>query len=316
MEIFTAFQTALESAPLPGKHRLASANTRAAYLRDLRLFVTWFCQTNGLDEAAFQPHLVTREDVRDYVAHLRLKGMAVSTIHRKHAALSAFFRWALAQGMTPADPTDGVALPRQQELAPKGLSRPQRRALLRALNRPPKNTPTARLRAVRDRALVITLLYTGLRVSEVIALRLGDLRLKPRSGELDVRGGKGDKDRTVAVLRDARQALREWLDVRPACDHDVVFTGAKAPFRPLTARAVQLVLKQVADASGLARDGVILTPHVLRHTAVYLWKEHGVDPFVIAAQFGHKSIQTTMRYGKPGLRDLHRAAARLDGDLA
>jgi len=72
------------------------------------------------------------------------------------------------------------------------------------------------------------------------------------------------------------------------------------------------VLKQVAEASRLAREGVTLTPHVLWHTAVYLWKEQGVDPFVKAAQFGHKSIQTTMRYGKPGLRDLHRAAARLD----
>jgi len=77
---------------------------------------------------------------------------------------------------------------------------------------------------------------------------------------------------------------------------------------------VQKVLQEVGEASGLVKDGVILTPHVLRHTAVYLWKEQGVDPFTIATQFGHKSIQTTMRYGKPGLRDLHRAAARLDGE--
>jgi len=176
--------------------------------------VTWFCQSNGLDDAAFQPHLVTRKDVRDYVAHLRLKGVAVSTIHRKHASLSAFFRWALAQGQPPADLTDGVALPRQQELAPKGLSRPQRRALLRALNRPPKDTPTARLRAVRDRALVITLLYTGLRVSEVIALRLGDLRLKKPSGELDMRGGKGDKDRTVVCGTRAKRCASGWTCAR------------------------------------------------------------------------------------------------------
>ncbi len=303
-----AFDRFLASEPLPGRHRLASQRTRQAYLRGVRLFVAWFCQTNGLAPDAFTPDQVTREDVRDYLAALRARHAAVATIRHRHAALSAFFKWARSQDLTPADPTEGISLPTRQTLAPQGLDRRQRRALLRALNALPHRTPAARRRAVRDRALVLTLLYVGLRVSEVAALRLDDLDLRERSGAITVRSAKGDKDRTAAVPLEARKALQAWLDVRPTAAHDFVFLRSRRPYAPLGVRAVQEAVQRVGRLAGLEN----VTPHRLRHTAVYMWREKGVDPFVIAAQFGHQSLTTTMRYGRPRLSDLQQAAEKFE----
>ena len=305
-ETLSAFDRFLQTEPLPGKHRLASENTRKAYLRNLRLFLDWFLHTNGIEDAAFTPSMITREDIRDYFGFLRTRGVAVATVHQRFAALSVFFKWAQAQGLASDDPTQGLPLPSRQPLAPKGLDRRDRRALQRALNTLPQDTPTARLRAVRDRAIVLTLMYVGLRVSELVGLRLDDITLRERSGEIVVRSGKGDKDRTAAVPAEARKALRAWLEVRPDAAHDFVFTQTRAPYRPLGSRAVQMVVREVGRLAGLE-----ITPHTLRHTAVYLWKERNVDPFVIAAQMGHKSLDTTMRYGKPRLEDLRQAAQQV-----
>lgn len=305
-ETLSAFEHFLQTEPLPGKHRLASKNTRQSYLRNLRLFLEWFLQSNGLEDEAFTPALITREDIRDYFAFLRTRGAAVATVHQRFAALATFFKWAKAQGLVPSDETEGLPLPSRQPLAPRGLDRRDRRALLRALNALPQDTPTAHLRAVRDRAIVLTLMYVGLRVSELVGLRLPDLTLRERSGEIVVRSGKGDKDRTAAVPAEARRALRAWLEVRPKAKHDFVFTQTRMPYRPLSVRSVQLAVREVGRLAGLE-----ITPHTLRHTAVYLWKERGVDPFVIAAQMGHRSLDTTMRYGKPRWRDLQQAADKI-----
>jgi len=305
-ETLSDFDRFLQAEPLPGKHRLASENTRRAYLRNLRLFLDWLLKTNGIEDADFTPSMITRDDIRDYFAFLRTRGAAVATVHQRFAALSAFFKWAKAQGLVQSDETEGIALPSRQPLAPKGLDRRERRALMRVLNTLPQDTPTAKLRAVRDRAIVITLMQVGLRVSELVALRLDDLTLRKRSGEIQVRSGKGNKDRTAAVPLDARKALQAWLETRPETEHDFVFVQTRAPYRPISARSVQALVREIGRLAGLD-----ITPHTLRHAAVYLWKERGADPFVIAAQMGHKSLDTTMRYGKPRLQDLQKAAGEI-----
>lgn len=304
MDTLQAFAHDLAHAPLPGTHRLAGPKTQAEYLRDVALFATWFAQTTGDD---FHPARVTRADLRDYIAFLRSRGRKPATIRRKFAALRAFFAWARLRGDMVDDPTAGIVLPKVQPLAPRGLQTAERRALLRAINRPLRDTPTARLRAVRDRALIILLMEAGPRVSEVVAARLGDLEISPRKGSLRIREGKGDKERRIALPLETRRALQAWLEVRPEVAHDRLFTTARKPFGPLSVRGVQAIVAEAGHRAGL--DG--LSPHVLRHTAVYAWKAAGIDPFVIAAQFGHESLETTQRYGRPRLTDLHRAAARV-----
>jgi len=305
IETFDAY---IQHHPLPGKRRMASANTRAAYIRDLTLFAKWFQDTT---ERTFAPASISREDIQDYIAYLRtVQEAAASTVQRKYASIRSFYQWAMATGLVQYNESNGIALPSEQRLAPEGLDRAQRAAVRRAFNAPPKNTPTAGPRQVRDRAVVFIMMYAGLRLSEIENLRLGDLILREKSGEAVIRSGKGDKDRTVALPLDARKALGEWLKQRPETDHDFIFTTTRKGHTPLGRRTIQDMVADMGRAAELDKAGIRLTPHLLRHTAVYLWREEN-DPFVVAAQMGHKDINTTMRYGRPSGKDLRRAAAKI-----
>ena len=303
-----SYETYIQSHPLPGKRRMASANTRAAYIRDLTLFAQWFQDTT---ERAFAPASISREDIQDYIAYLRtVQEVAASTVQRKYASIRSFYQWAISTGQVQYNESNGITLPSEQRLAPEGLDRSQRAAIRRAFNAPPKDTPTAGPRHVRDRAIVFVMMYAGLRLSEIENLRLGDVTLREKSGEVVIRSGKGDKDRTVALPLDARKALDEWLEQRPETDHDFVFTTTRRGHAPLGRRTIQDMVAEVGRAAEFDKAGIRLTPHLLRHTAVYLWREEN-DPFVVAAQMGHKDINTTMRYGRPSGKDLRRAAAKI-----
>jgi site-specific recombinase XerD len=303
-----AYESYIKIHPLPGKKRIASENTRAAYVLDLTLFARWFQDTT---EQVFAPASITREDIQDYIAHVRtVQDAAVNTVKRKYASIRSFYQWAIATGQAQYNESNGVALPSEQRLAPEGLDRPQRAAVRRVFNAPPKNTPTAGLRQVRDRAIVFVMMYAGLRISEIENLRLEDVILREKSGEIDIRSGKGDKDRTIALPLEARKALEEWLAKRPETDHKFVFTTTRRGHAPLGRRAIQEMVSDVGRKAELDKAGIRLTPHLLRHTAVYLWREEN-DPFVVAAQMGHKDINTTMRYGRPSGKDLRRAAAKI-----
>ncbi len=307
-ESIQAYESYIHHQPLPGKRRMASQNTRAAYIRDLTLFAEWFQDTN---ERTFAPAAITREDIQDYIAYLRsVQNAAVSTVQRKHASIRSFYQWAMATGQAQYNETNGIALPSEQQLAPEGLDRAQRAAVRRAFNVPPKETPTAGLRQVRDRAIVFVMMYAGLRISEIENLRQDDVILREKSGELNIRSGKGDKDRSAALPLEARSALEEWLARRPQTDHEFVFTTTRRSHAPLGRRTIQEMVTNVGRNAELDRAGIQLTPHLLRHTAVYLWREEN-DPFVVAAQMGHKDINTTMRYGRPSGKDLRRAATKI-----
>ena len=307
-ESIQAYESYIHHQPLPGKRRMASQNTRAAYIRDLTLFAEWFQDTN---ERTFAPAAITREDIQDYIAYLRsVQNAAVSTVQRKHASIRSFYQWAMATGQAQYNETNGIALPSEQQLAPEGLDRAQRAAVRRAFNVPPKETPTAGLRQVRDRAIVFVMMYAGLRISEIENLRQDDVILREKSGELNIRSGKGDKDRSAALPLEARSALEEWLARRPQTDHEFVFTTTRRGHAPLGRRTIQEMVTNVGRNAELDRAGIQLTPHLLRHTAVYLWREEN-DPFVVAAQMGHKDINTTMRYGRPSGKDLRRAATKI-----
>ena len=303
-----AYESYIKINPLPGKRRMASENTRAAYVRDLTLFAGWFQDTT---ERAFAPASIAREDIQDYIAFVRtVQDAAVSTVQRKYASIRSFYQWAISTGQAQYNESNGVSLPSEQRLAPEGLDRLQRAAVRRVFNAPPKNTPTAGLRQVRDRAIVFVMMYAGLRVSEIENLKMGDVVLRDKSGEIVIRSGKGDKDRIAAIPLDARKALEEWLEQRPETVHDFMFTVSRKGNRPLGRRAIQGMVSDVSEKAGLGKSGIRLTPHLLRHTAVYLWREEN-DPFVVAAQMGHKDINTTMRYGRPSGKDLRRAAAKI-----
>ena len=278
--------------------------TVRGYLQDLRHFAAWFEPANG---KPLTPKLLTPTDVREYRSRLLRRGAAAATVNRRLAALSVYAKWAVKKKFIEFDPTEDVKAVEQEKLAPKWLDKAQQNALVRTaqreLNATPETSPK-RGQAMRDLAIIQTLLNTGLRVAELCALTLDDLALGDRKGWLRVQVGKGTKQRKVPLNGQAIKALQAWLDMRPAAEHRQVFTGND--LTPLQSRGIQERLQKL----GRLAD-VPVTPHVLRHSFAKNLINAGVGLEKVAALLGHSSVAVTQRYTTPSEMDLEEAVARI-----
>jgi integrase/recombinase XerC len=272
--------------------------TVRGYLTDLRAFARWFEQTNG---KALRVEDVTPADVREYRGFLQtVRRAGTATVRRHLMALRQFCRWGMAAGRIESDPTAQVKLPREEKIAPGWLTKQQQYRLIREAERAVSaaDTPARKMLAVRDWALVVFLLNTGLRIAEVCALMVDDVQMGERSGWVTVRGGKGSKSRKVPLNAEARKALRMWLDERGDTDSffDLTPSGAYRRLAELGRRA-----------------GVEVHPHALRHTLAKNLVEAGVGLHEVATILGHSSLNTTRVYVTPGERDLERAIRMVEG---
>ncbi len=279
--------------------------THQAYLMDIHKFALWFQQTNG-DE--LRPDRLTQTDAKEYRAHLlTVERASPATINRKLAAIKNYIRWGMETGQIDYDPTARVSGVREQPAAPKWLERRELARLQRELERRrlAAKTPPALWQAIRDQAIFDFLENSGLRISELCELELGDLTLGERSGQVQVRNGKGGKARTVPLNNTARQAVKLWLSERPQAENKIVFLARNG--QPLQPRAVQ------RDLQGLGKlTGIELTPHTLRHTFAKSLVDAGVSLEKVATLLGHSSLETTRIYTTPGQQDLIRAVEQLD----
>lgn len=271
------------------KNDLSEASI-AGYIRDLRRFAVWFEQTNG---QMMSPTAITHIDLSEYRQAMLHQDRAASTVNRHLSSVKKYLRWALANGQIekmPAIPKGVKEMP----LAPKALDRKEQLALLRAVQR--EGNP-------RDQAVIVTLLETGIRVSELVSLRGQDLELRERSGKVSILG-KGTKQREVPLSADARRALSDYLEARPLPNPDApLFRGQRGG---LTSRAIQYILNKYAYAARISEIG----PHALRHTFATNLLNRGVDIRLVAALLGHKHLNTTMIYTKPSFQDLEKAVER------
>jgi integrase/recombinase XerC len=207
---------------------------------------------------------------------------------------------------------------------PKGLDDAQRARFEAAFQSSWVNKVTKRkrtyetqagLRLVRDRAIAFLMLYAGPRVEEVERLNLENVELRPKSGVLHIRQGKGFKERDVPLPKPARGPLEVWLKEREklGIPHEALFVELRAGYRPLSRRSMQNMVGEAGRRAGLDRldPPVHVTPHVLRHTYAYMLRQAGVSTEVRAEMSGH-SIETAMKYGRPKAREKERAAEALD----
>jgi site-specific recombinase XerD len=243
-------------------------------------------------------------EVRRWLLSLqsRPRHLAPSSIAGRVRTLKAFGTWVASELDLPSNPLRAVPLPRVPERLVPSLRDPEIIALLRAVDgsRDPE----------RDRAIVLLLLDTGVRVSEAASVRVGDLDLV--EGRCRV-FGKGGKERLVPIGRRARKALRIWLSHRHGVrDDDPLFTGSGG--RRLTARGVYQLVHRLASRAELQTR---CSPHVLRHTFARSFLTNGGDVFSLQRILGHSpsSIQVTRRYVDlvdDDLRAVHRAASPAD----
>ncbi len=275
-----------------------SAVTVRGYLADLRQFAAWFEGTNG---KALRVEEVTPADVREYRGWLQAVRKASAATMRRHLmAIRAYCRWGMAAGRIERDPTVRIKAPREANLSPGWLTKQEQYRLVREAERgiAAADTVNRRRLAVRDWALVVFLLNTGLRIAEACALTWADVQIGERSGWVVVRGGKGDKTRRVPLNAEARKVLKTWQE--EGGDAGSVFG--------LTASGAYRRLAEMGR-----RAGVEVHPHTLRHTLAKNLVDAGVGLHEVAALLGHSSLNTTRVYVTPGERDLERAMRVLEG---
>jgi site-specific recombinase XerD len=256
-----------------GKNRRPA--TLAAYRTDLTQFVAWLRETNGTIDG---PGDIGRYDVAEYLAHLAGAGLAGVTRRRKLAAIREFFRYLETVGALDANPATGIDTPKVGRPGRSRLTREDANALILAAAGEP-----------RDYAIVQTFLQTGVRVSELVALRLEHIDLRERV--LHVRDGKGAVARSIELEAKGARALKAWLDARPEVANDLLFVNRYGA--PISERGVQKLLTKYARLAGVRKD---VTPHVLRHTFASHKADAGINAYQLQEWLGHASVATTQIY--------------------
>ncbi len=303
---YTRYGTWLERQPL-------AERTKASYLSLTRSYLGWLVtpddyeslipdHTTGVVSVAWGPRAEAEQDrreaerrsaewaVREYKRWMLVeRRLAARTVNQALSAVSNFY---LSRGLQVAAPPE--RLPKQ---APQALAEAEVRALRRA----------AAGMATRDRAIILTFLYTGLRRGELAALRTGDLAITARKGVLTVRSGKGNRSRTVPIAAECRRALQDWqarragLRIRADARGDALWVSRLG--NQLSARAIREVIARAGRAARIKG----LTAHTLRHTFITSLVRAGTDAFLVADLAGHSRVETTQLYSLPTAADKARA---------
>ena len=265
----------------------------SSYRRDLAAFSAWL----GTRERTLLK--ADRGDVEAWLAdQFRAKAKATS-VARRLSALRRFYRLQQERFSGRDDPTVRVRAPKKPRRLPKLLSEAQVEALLAA---PDTTTPMG----VRDRAMLETLYATGLRVSELVGLKLAEVALDV--GVVRVMG-KGSKERLVPLGDEAVSALQKYLatvrqDLAAGAKTNALFLTSRRG--PMTRQAFWALLKRYAPKAGM--PAAALSPHVLRHAFATHLLNHGADLRVVQLLLGHSDITTTTIYthvARERLKRLH-----------
>ena len=266
-------------------------NTLDAYRRDLIALVRWLApHCKGLLQ-------VQETDLQAYFAYRHAQTRA-TTANRRLTVFKRFFGWALRERLVAQDPTLRLQAARQPLRVPKTLSQAQVEALLAA---PDVGTPLG----LRDRAMLELMYASGLRVSELVALKTWHLGMN--EGVLRVLG-KGSKERLVPFGEVARQWLERYLqEARSAIlagqQTDDLFVTARGA--GMTRVMFWMLVKKYAGIAGITAP---LSPHTLRHAFATHLLNHGADLRVVQLLLGHADISTTTIYthvARERLRQLH-----------
>ena len=272
--------------------RGAAENTLAAYGRDLAGYADWLAR-RGLDACRAGP-----EDIRGWLAGLAAQGMAASTQARKLSAVRRFHAFAYGEGLCPENPGQALEGPRKGRGLPRVLSRDDvTRLLARAREEAAKARGKARLRALRMRALLELLYASGLRVSELVALKAGDVSREEGFARVT---GKGGRERIAPLGHEALAALADYEAALAKARGGEAPRGGEWLFASrggsghLTRQHFALELKKLAARAGL--DARAVSPHVLRHAFATHLLEGGADLRAVQMMLGHADISTTQIY--------------------
>lgn len=271
-----------------------SRNTLESYRRDLSKFAVWLEKQRDVPISQ-----TTHADIQGFLAYLvsEKKARATST-SRTISSLKRLFRYLLRQNKINADPTLQIATPKLPRSLPKTLTETDVESLLHA---PDTDTPLG----IRDRAMLEVLYASGLRVSELVGLKVVQVSLD--MGVVRVMG-KGSKERLVPLGEESLDWLRRYLkEARPTLLNnklsDALFVTQRAV--AMTRQMFWYLIKRHAKQAGLVKP---LSPHTLRHAFATHLLNHGADLRVVQLLLGHADISTTQIYthvARERLKQLH-----------
>lgn len=263
-----------------------SVHTLTSYQRALRAFARFL-------GGSVDWRTVSVRDIERYLLALGAQGRSPATQAAHLAALRAFFRFLLHTGEVDANPAAMVRAPKRAQPLPKALDVDLAQKLMGGF----ADDWAGR----RNRALLELLYSSGVRVSELASLSVADAERMLAQGGVEIKQGKGGKDRWVAVGRLAREALKQWLAVRGevAPQSDALFVNRRGG--PLSVRSIQQIVKTHAKRLGLPQT---VTPHTLRHSfATHLLESSG-DLRAVQQLLGHASLDATQIYTRMDFQHL------------
>lgn len=258
-----------------------SRKTLKAYQGDLTHFLEYF-YSRGLKI----PAAVSYRELHRYVASLGARGIKASSLERKTASVKSLFKFLVRNGVIKSNPAALLASPKKEKRLPSVLEKKEMTAVLNAL-------PESEALTVRDKAMVLLLYATGLRVSELTGLDFRNVDLK--SGVITV-AGKGGKERLVPMGDKAVAALRKYLVYRgelsrPDGERQALFLSKNG--KRIQDRMVNYILKKIIRDLSIQKK---VSPHTLRHTFATHLLQNGAGIRVIQEILGHSSLSTTQVY--------------------
>lgn len=258
--------------------------TIQAYRTDIQQFLTWLAEH---DVTVIKAHQVKRSHINEYLRYLANNGRTGTTRARKLVSLQQFFTHLVQEGVIPHSPAATVDRPRKKR-KPKQYLRPDEYTRLLA----------AAGGHSRDFALLQLFLQTGIRVSEVTAIRLPDLDLEHKTLTIH---GKGSKERVLPLEKKALQALKSYLSVRSKTTDQHLFLNYQG--EGLSIRGVRKIVEKYVKRAGITKK---ISCHGLRHTCATNRAALGMNAFYLKTLLGHERVTTSQEYVHLGTEELRK----------
>lgn len=258
----------------------ASKNTQLSYERDINQLKKYL-EEKGITDVT----RVTRTVLNSYVLYLEKEGRATTTISRMLASIKAFFHYEFREGVIKKDPTELLKAPKIEKKAPVILSADE---VNRLLAQPEGKTP----KEIRDKAMLELLYATGIRVSELIRLKMDDINMN--IGFITCRDER--KERTVPFGKTAKKAMESYLDSARTIlcgdqEQDHLFVNCNGSV--MSRQGFWKILKHYGSLAGIEAD---ITPHTLRHSFAAHLISSGADMHAVQTMLGHSDLATTQMY--------------------
>ncbi len=264
------------------EEKKSSRNTVESYLRDINQLVLYCASKNILDMAKF-----SNEEFKAYLEYLSVIGKSEATKTRIIASVRCYYRFLVSKGISSLNPVDGIKVKKAQKKLPGVLDSNEIVLLLAQPN-------SADYKSIRDKAMLELLYATGIKVSELIDLKLSDVNLS--IGIVHLHNGK--KERIIPLYPAAVKSVADYLvNVRPAIvlddGEDRLFTNMTG--QHMSRQGFWKIIKHYAEMAGINKD---ITPHTLRHSFAAHLLENGAKLSDIKEMLGHSDISSTQIYAQ------------------